>query len=192
MLMEITWLGRGGQGVVLASRLLVEALNLEKKYAQSIIFFGAERRGAPVRAYNRIAEATIKYHHFVHKPDVVIVFSKELLATERVFDELKDGGTLIINAPDFDSIKSYLPKDKKIKVGGVDATRIAIDLNLKVAGLVVPNTVMLGALSKIIGLPSLESLVAVIKQAWVDNPKLADVNAEAARRGYENARMFKA
>ncbi|MCR8432912.1 MAG: 2-oxoacid:acceptor oxidoreductase family protein [Crenarchaeota archaeon] len=190
MLIEVTWLGRGGQGVALASRLIVEALNFENKYAQSMIFFGAERRGAPVRAYSRISDTTIRYHHFVRRPDVFVVFSRELLSIERVFDEIKDGGTLIVNTPDLDAIRSYIPSDKRIKIGGVDANRISIDLNLKVAGLVVPNTVMLGAFSKIIGLPSLESLIKAIKHAWADNPKLADINSEAARRGFENAQMF--
>lgn len=189
-MIEISWLGRGGQGVVFASRLLVEALTLEGKYAQSIIFFGAERRGAPVRAYNRISDSYIKYHHFVHIADILVVFSSELLSTTNVIDELKENGLLIVNAPSFDSIKQYIPANRKIKVGGVDATKIALGLNLKVAGIVVPNTIMLGAFSKLVGMPSLDSLLEAIRSKWADNPKLANLNMEAAKRGFKEAKMF--
>lgn len=185
-------MGRGGQGVVFASRLLVEALILEDRFAQSIIFFGAERRGAPVRAYNRISDAQIKYHHFVHNPDVVVVFSRELLGVVNILDELKDGGLLVINTPNIEALKPYLNmnSNKKIKIGGCDATQIALDLNLEVAGLVIPNTAMLGAFSKLVGMPSIDSLVKAIENKWKDRPKLANVNAEAARRGYNEARML--
>ncbi len=189
-MIEISWLGRGGQGVVFASRLLVEALVLEGKYAQSIIFFGAERRGAPVRAYNRIADTVIKHHHFVHNPDIAVVFSGELLGIVNIIDELKEGGLLIVNAPNPEAIKQYIPKNKKVKVGGVDATKIALDLNLKVAGLVIPNTVMLGAFSKLVGIPSIDSLIKAIQNKWSHNPRLADVNIEAAKRGFEEAKIF--
>jgi len=189
-MLEISWLGRGGQGAVFASRLLVDALIFEGKYAQSLIFFGAERRGAPVRAYNRISDKPIKHHHFVHKPDIAVVFSIELLGFTKILDELKDGGLLIVNAPNADAVKKYLPQGKKIKVGGCDATQIAIDLKLEVAGLVIPNTAMLGAFSKLVGMPSLSSILRAIENKWKERPKLIKVNSEAARRGYEMARIF--
>lgn len=175
-----------------ASRLLVEALILEDKYAQSIIFFGAERRGAPVRAYNRIADTQIKHHHFVHNPDIAVVFSSELLGVVDILDELKDGGLLIINTPDIDALEPYLKKikSKGIKVGGCDATQIALDLKLEVAGLVIPNTAMLGAFSKLVGMPSIESLIKAIENRWKDRPKLVSVNVEAAKRGYKEAKIL--
>ncbi|HDN74153.1 MAG TPA: hypothetical protein ENG16_03925 [Archaeoglobus sp.] len=190
-MIEISWLGRGGQGVVFASRLLVNALIHEDKYCQSIIFFGAERRGAPVRAYNRIADHHIKYHHFVYNPDVAVVFTSELLGVVKIIDELKDGGLLIVNAPSIDVIKGYLPKNKCIRVGGCNATQIALDLGLEIAGLVVPNTAMLGAFSKLVGIPSLDSLLKAIEDTWKGRPKIVEKNTEAARMGYEQARMFR-
>ncbi len=189
-MIEISWLGRGGQGVVFASRLLVDALIHENKYCQSIIFFGAERRGAPVRAYNRIADEYIKYHHFVYNPDVAVVFSVELLGVVNIMDEIKEGGLLIVNAPNLDAIKDYIPSNKKLRIGGCDATQIALDLGLKRAGLVIPNTAMLGAFSRLVGLPSLDSLVKAIKNTWKDRPEYVEKNTSAARMGYEQAVLF--
>jgi len=189
-MIEISWLGRGGQGVVFASRLLVEALINEGKYAQSIIFFGAERRGAPVRAYNRISDRHIKYHHFVHKPDIAVVFAPGLLEIVNVIGEIKDGGLLILNMSDISEVERFLPKDKRLRVGGCNATQIALDLGLEIAGLVVPNTAMLGAFSKLVGVPSLESLLKAIQNKWRGREKLVEKNSEAARRGYEQARIY--
>jgi len=42
MLVEIRWHGRGGQGVVTASRLLAIAALKEGKYAQAMPQFGPE------------------------------------------------------------------------------------------------------------------------------------------------------
>jgi len=52
---EIRWHGRGGQGAVTSAELLAMAAIIEGKYAVAIPYFGAERRGAPVIAYNRIS-----------------------------------------------------------------------------------------------------------------------------------------
>jgi Pyruvate/2-oxoacid:ferredoxin oxidoreductase gamma subunit len=49
-LVEIVFHGRGGQGSVTAANLLVAAALKDKnKGLQAFPFFGAERRGAPVR-----------------------------------------------------------------------------------------------------------------------------------------------
>ena len=51
-LVEIVFHGRGGQGAVTAANLLVAAaLKDGNKGVQAFPFFGAERRGAPVRAW---------------------------------------------------------------------------------------------------------------------------------------------
>ena len=44
---EIRLHGRGGQGTVMASQILVSAFAIEGKYGAAIPFFGFERRGAP-------------------------------------------------------------------------------------------------------------------------------------------------
>ena len=43
--------GRGGQGAVIASKLLASALFLEGRSVQSFPAFGVGRRGAPVTGY---------------------------------------------------------------------------------------------------------------------------------------------
>ena len=60
-IIEIRWHGRGGQGAVVASRILALAAFLDGyQGAQSFPFFGMERRGAPVLAFTRISKREIR------------------------------------------------------------------------------------------------------------------------------------
>src|SRR3989337_574467 len=70
-LMEIRFHGRGGQGAVVASELLAQAVFLEGKYPQSFPFFGVERRGAPVTAFTRIDDRPISIRTSVTTPDIL-------------------------------------------------------------------------------------------------------------------------
>jgi len=73
MMIEIRWHARGGQGAVTASKILAETALAEGKYFQSMPDYGAERMGAPIRAYTRISDAPIDPYCQVTEPDVVIV-----------------------------------------------------------------------------------------------------------------------
>jgi 2-oxoacid:acceptor oxidoreductase gamma subunit (pyruvate/2-ketoisovalerate family) len=51
--------GRGGQGAVIASKILAQAVFEEEKFVQAFPSFGVERRGAPVTAFLRIDDKRI-------------------------------------------------------------------------------------------------------------------------------------
>ena len=182
MLCEIRFHGRGGQGVVTAAQLLVEAAFYEGLWGQAIPFFGAERRGAPVVAYARISDKPIRIHSQVYSPDIVVVFDERLVKIVNVHQGLKDNGILIVNAEEvLDEMKP--PKHGKVKLAITPATRIALDLNLIVAGWPVINTAMLGAFSKATGLVGIDSVEKAIKNNWPG--KIGELNAKAARLAYE-------
>src|SRR5512134_1988725 len=65
--------GRGGQGAVIASKLLASALFFEGKSVQSFPAFGVERRGAPVTAFLRFSEGPIFLRCEVTAPDDLVV-----------------------------------------------------------------------------------------------------------------------
>ena len=60
--------GRGGQGAVVASKLLADAYFREGYNVQAFPAFGMERRGAPVAAYVRVAPNPIKERGQVRRP----------------------------------------------------------------------------------------------------------------------------
>ena len=176
---EIVFHGRGGQGGVTAANILAGAAVREGKWSQSFPHFGAERRGAPVRAYARISDQPILRHSQIATADVSVVLDDELFGLVDIVGSVKDNGVIVANAP----------TDFKVKVRGsqslycVNATGIARELKLIVAGWPVVNTSMLGALVKATPVVSLDSILAEIKSYWHGKP--GELNAEAARRAYD-------
>lgn len=187
MYYEVIWVGRGGQGAVTASRILAKALNKENIWSQAIVFFGAERRGAPVYAYNRISDKAIKYHHFVTKADVIIIFEPSLIELTNVLDRGRENALVILN-----SAGKQIERDSKLnkfRLAVVDATSIALQLNLRVAGIPVINTAMVGAFAKALGFPSIDSVKTVINEVW--SGKIGELNAKAAEKAYQETKIIK-
>lgn len=180
MRFEIRWHGRGGQGAVTAAMVLANAAIYEGKYAQAFPEFGAERRGAPVRAYTRVADAPIRTRSPILAPDVVVVLDPSL-PKEIYLEGLKEGGVLLVNTK-----KSPEEFEESMGIGGkyrvytVDATRIA----LEVLGLPIVNTAMVGALVKVLPIVSLESVERAILDTFPG--RIGERNVAAVRAAYES------
>ena len=66
---EVRIHGRGGQGAVIASKLLAAALFRDGLSVQAFPAFGVERRGAPVTAFLRCAKKPIQLRCEITDPD---------------------------------------------------------------------------------------------------------------------------
>ena len=160
-LVEIVFHGRGGQGSVTAANLFVAAaLKDGNKGVQAFPFFGAERRGAPVRAFARISGEEIHLRSEIYNPDIVIVLDESIMDIVDVLKGLKKNGKILINSrtkpDDFDFSKKY-------NVATVDATGIAIKHEILVGGIPVVNTPILGAIPRILDRVTLNSIQETIK-----------------------------
>ncbi|MCY0868745.1 MAG: 2-oxoacid:acceptor oxidoreductase family protein [Desulfurococcus sp.] len=190
MLVEILFYGRGGQGAVTAANILVEAAMMSGLHGQGFPFFGAERRGAPVTAFARISDKPILRHGMFREADVIVVLDRGLLDLGFVKSGvLKSNGTVIVNTDE-----SSIPIDKinisgRARVYSVNATRIARELGLVIAGWPVVNTSMLGALARATGLVDVETISKAIAE-YFENSKIGILNAEAARRAYSETRLI--
>jgi pyruvate ferredoxin oxidoreductase gamma subunit len=71
--------GRGGQGIKTASQILGSAAFLSGFQAQDFPLYGAERRGAPIVAYTRIAEDFVLERGPITRPDLILVGDETLL-----------------------------------------------------------------------------------------------------------------
>ena len=71
--------GRGGQGIKTASQILGSAGFLSGCQAQDFPLYGAERRGAPIVAYTRIAPEFILERGPIARPDLILVGDETLL-----------------------------------------------------------------------------------------------------------------
>ncbi|MBC7091505.1 MAG: 2-oxoacid:acceptor oxidoreductase family protein [Nitrososphaeria archaeon] len=184
MLYEIRFHGRGGQGAVTAAELLVKAAVCEGKWGQSFPFFGAERRGAPVTAFARISEEKHFLHSPITEPNIVVVLDRKILDIVDVKSGLKENGTLVINS------SKNIPKEllQNFRTYVVDATKIAVSLELSFTGWVIVNTAMLGAIVKAVPIVTPEGIMNAIRNNWAG--KVGELNAEAAKRAYEEATIL--
>jgi len=78
-MVRIRFHGRGGQGMKTASRIVGSAAVADGRTAQDSPVYGAERRGAPMSAFVRVADAPIFERGFIPSPDVVVVADDTLL-----------------------------------------------------------------------------------------------------------------
>ena len=80
-MLEIRIHGRGGQGAVVASKVLAAAFFGEGHFVQAFPAFGVERRGAPVMAFVRIDSAPVRLRCNVYNPEHLIVLDHALTET---------------------------------------------------------------------------------------------------------------
>lgn len=172
---EVRFHGRGGQGAVTAANLLVDAAVRKGLWGVAFPFFGAERRGAPVTAYARISSKRIYTRSMIRRPDVVVVLDPAIMNYVNAFAGLKEGGAAVINSP-----KPQQPP-AKARLYVVNATRIALDLGLVLAGWPLVNVAMVGALSRILGI-ELDYILEAVRSAL--SGRIAELNAKAAERAY--------
>ncbi|MGQ4871330.1 MAG: pyruvate ferredoxin oxidoreductase subunit gamma [Candidatus Thorarchaeota archaeon] len=177
---EIRWHGRGGQGGVTSAELLAKAAYYDGyKGVQAFPYFGAERRGAPVKAFTRISDEEIHVRSQIYEPDIVAVLDPGIIDIIDVTEGLKPDGKIIINTP-------KRPDEFSFERGHVytyDGTGIALKYGLLVAGLPVVNTTMLGAFAKATGLVKLETVQKVIMEKWPG--KVGEKNAQGAKEAYD-------
>ncbi|MBI5968195.1 MAG: 2-oxoacid:acceptor oxidoreductase family protein [Deltaproteobacteria bacterium] len=180
-MIEIRFHGRGGQGAVIASKILAAAFFKEGKFAQAFPAFGAERRGAPVMAFTRFDKKPITRRSQVYEPDHVIVLDEPILDSVDVTAGLKRGGWILINSA---KPSSAFEKLANFQVATVDANRIAQENGLGTATAPVVNTVILGAFSKITGLVGLKAVIEGIQE---NVPTKTEANVAAAKAAHDQA-----
>ena len=147
------------------------------KDIMAIPIIGAEQRVAPIKAFLRISNQIIRRIDAVTKPDYIMVLDETLLHYPAIHSTIVET-TVIINT---ENAKLYsLPES--VNVFQVPATKISLDIGLKVSGQPIVNIPMIGAFAKATGLVTLESIKKVIDENFGDKSEL---NFEAAKQAYE-------
>lgn len=179
MIKEIRIHGRGGQGSVTAAEVLAHAAFFEGKCVQAFPYFGAERRGAPVKAFARISDEPMLVHSQIYAPDYVIVLDPYIYKVVDVTEGLKKDGVIVFNTkkkPEELGLKNW-------RVATVDATGIALELNLIVAGQPLVNTSILGGFAKATEQVKLESVLKAVRETW--SGAAGEKNSRATELAYE-------
>ncbi len=185
---NIMIVGVGGQGTLLASRILggtVIRMGYDVKVSE---VHGMSHRGGSVVTY-------VKYGEKVHSPiigngeaDIVLAF--ELLEAMRALPALKTGGRLIVNdqrinpmpvitgAADYP--ENILDKlSAKVSTTAVDALALA----MQAGSIKAVNVVLIGVMARSTDIPY-EAWVKTIRETVP--PKFLDINLRAFELGYNH------
>ena len=186
---NILIVGVGGQGTLLASRVLGALAEIEGADCKLSEVHGMSQRGGSVVTHVKIAPEVMSPIVGVGDADVILAF--EELEALRYINYLKKGGTVVVNTPRIlpmpviTGARKY-PEDvidslraSAGKVVALDALAVAEEIG----ELRSDNVVKLGAQAADLGVP-FEKIDAALKAAV--KPKLYDINRKALKRGYEN------
>jgi 2-oxoacid:acceptor oxidoreductase gamma subunit (pyruvate/2-ketoisovalerate family) len=178
-MIEIRFHGRGGQGAVVASKVLAVAFFMEGKWAQSFPAFGVERRGAPVLAFTRVDEGEVFLRSYIYEPDQIIVLDPTLVDEGGFPAGLKSDGLIVLNSPHppkaYEQLRSY-------RVTTVDASAIAVEHGLGTAGAPIVNSAILGAFARASGIVKIETIMDAVRK---EVPAKQEENAAAAMAAYD-------
>jgi pyruvate ferredoxin oxidoreductase gamma subunit len=185
-LTEIRWHGRGGQGAVTAAKMVAELALGQGRYFQAFPEYGPERSGAPIVAFTRVSDEPIQVYCGVEHPGIVVVLDSSLLAIVDVTKGSPDDAIVLVNSSRSPAVlrKTYGIEGRKLYT--VNATRIAVETIKRP----IPNTPMVGALTRITGLFPIDEVVAFLRVDFGKKfpPKVVEGNINAITRSYEEVK----
>ena len=148
--LEIRVHGRGGQGGVTCAKLIAATYAQLDLNVQTFGDYGAERTGAPIRAYTRVDRISIKNRNKVYWPDHLLVLDTGLLGPS-LLDGVSEGASLLVNSSEDPVLlqENY----SQYRLAAVDATSIAREYGIGTSAVVIINTTIVGAYAAFMGLP---------------------------------------
>ena len=179
--------GVGGQGTLLASRVLGSAMLSQGVDVKVSEVHGMSQRGGSVVTYVRYGDKV--YSPIIAQGEADVLLAFEALEAARYLPWLKPEGTVVVNTQQMDPMPvvtgvAEYPKDilgkvreQGVKVVALDALGMAEEAGSSKA----VNVVLIGAMAKKLDLP---------KEVWIDTiketvpSKFIDMNLKAFELGY--------
>lgn len=180
--------GVGGQGTLLASRLLGNAVISEGYDVKVSEVHGMSQRGGSVITYVRFGEKVNS--PIIEKGEADVIMSFELLEAARYLPYLKKGGKLIVNTQQIDPMSVVTGAAKypegileklqaTVNTVAVDALSLAVEAGSSKA----VNVVLMGVVAK---------QLDIKKEVWLDTiaatvpAKFKEMNLKAFELGYNS------
>jgi indolepyruvate ferredoxin oxidoreductase, beta subunit len=186
MTKSILFVGVGGQGIILASKILTEGLIKFGYDVKMSEVHGMAQRGGSVTTQVRFGEKVYSPLIGLGEADVEVAFEK--VEAVRWLSYLKQGGALVVNDYEIYSAPVLIGQEKYPE-GVIEKLEEKVE-NLKVfnaaelaenlGNIKVQNIVILGALIKALGLENLE-WAEVIKEQLPE--KMHEINIKALEAG---------
>ena len=183
---NIMIVGVGGQGTLLASRILGNAVIRMGYDVKVSEVHGMSQRGGSVVTYVKYGDKV--YSPIIDNGEADIVLAFELLEAYRALPALKTGGQLIVNnqrinpMPVITGAAQY-PENILDKLSGkVNTTAVdALALAIEAGSIKAVNVVLIGVMAKNTNIPY---------EVWIETirttvpPKFLDINLKAFELGY--------
>ncbi|MCQ2462077.1 MAG: indolepyruvate oxidoreductase subunit beta [Clostridia bacterium] len=188
---SILIVGVGGQGTLLASRILGKALTSLDYDVKVSEVHGMSQRGGSVETYVKYGEKV--FSPIIKEGEADIILSFELLEAARYLPFLKIGGKVIVNTQKIDPMsvvtgKAEYPSllEEKIIAKGAELTCVdALALAKQAGSVKAVNIVLIGVMA---------SHSEIEKQVWLDAvvstvpEKFRELNIKAFELGYGSAK----
>ena len=185
-MLQIRWHSRAGQGAVTGAKALADVMARTGKHVQAYSVYGAEKRGAPMTAYDKISDTPILDHSKWMLPDYVLVIDPSLVFQEEIVDNTTDDTVFIVT--------THLERDELLKMakhleGKKLYTIDAIKISQEEIGRAIPNTPMLGAFVKVSEILPFEDFLTSIEDILSKFPqKIIDGNLRAIKRAAQEVK----
>lgn len=178
--------GVGGQGTLLASRILGGTVINQGYDVKVSEVHGMSQRGGSVVTYVKYGEKV--WSPIIDKGEADIILAFELLEAYRALPFLKKGGKIIVNnqkinpMPVIAGAAAY-PEDILAKISEVASVKCvdALQIAESAGSIKAVNVVLMGVMAKNTDIPY---------EAWVDTlkttvpPKFLEINLKAFQNGY--------
>lgn len=183
--------GVGGQGTLLASRILGDALIASGYDVKVSEVHGMSQRGGSVVTYVKYGDKV--YSPIIDRGEADYILAFERLEAARWLSYLRQGGTVLVNdqrispMPVITGAADY-PEDILEKMRGRGAKLISLDAlapAVEAGNSKAVNVVLIGVLSRVMDLPEEVWAAALEKNV---KPQFLDINKKAFSLGREAAR----
>jgi len=176
-MIQVRFVGLGGQGIVLMGEILGEAAVLDKKYVGQTSSYGAEARGSACKSEVVISESWIDYPK-VTEADVLVCMSQGTYDQNKTKVNPQKGIIFI------DSQLVHPDPSSPMRATPIPATEQALG---ELGNRMVANIVLLGAVVKAAGLVSEGSLLQALSGRVPE--ALLELNKKALALGFKLSKM---
>ncbi|MEN8135891.1 MAG: 2-oxoacid:acceptor oxidoreductase family protein [Thermodesulfobacteriota bacterium] len=173
---EVRLSGSGGQGIILASVVMAEAVAVyEKLQVSQSQSYGPEARGGRCKAEVVIGDREIDYPKVIQL-DLLLAMTQE--ACDAYFYDFKPNGLLLVDS----TFVEQLPTSRAI---AIPFTRIARD---EIGKVMTANMVALGAVATVCPLVKVKSMEAAVLARAPEGTR--ELNRKAFKAGVKAAKKF--
>ena len=187
MAKSILLVGVGGQGTILAGKILSTGLQSAGYDVKMSEIHGMSQRGGAVSTHVRFGD--VVHSPVIEKGGADVLISFEIVEALRWMSYLKPGGTVIINnqvilpTTVISGAKAY-PDDVLARIKAVADTKVldATEEAAKVGNPRGQNVLLVGAVAKLLGLDNIDWGKVIAESV---KPQFVEMNQKAFQKGFD-------